>query len=220
MAFLATLLLATPISATAQGRGGPARPAEAKAAAPIDLTGYWVTLVTEEWRWRMVTPPKGDYASIPMTAAAKAVADQWDPAKDEAAGEQCKGYGAAAIMRMPGRLHITWEDNNTLRIDTDTGTQTRLLHFGTPATANTMPTWQGSSVAKWDFSGHCQHHADVARIFGREMGFLRATRQHGRPAKCNDNEDAPGIPPEERHSLQRKRSVDRILQSHRGRKWR
>ena len=110
--FLAALLFLTPISAGAQGRG-QARPTEPKAAAPIDLTGYWVSLVTEEWRWRMVTPPKGDYASIPITNAAKAAADQWDPAKDEAAGEQCKGYGAAAIMRMPGRLHITWEDNNT-----------------------------------------------------------------------------------------------------------
>jgi hypothetical protein len=148
---LAALLFALPSSAGAQARG-PARPAEAKAAAPIDLTGYWVSLITEEWRWRMVTPPKGDYASIPMTNAAKAAADQWDPAKDEGAGEQCKGYGAAAIMRLPERLHVTWEDNNTLRIDTDTGTQTRLLHFGQPAPATAMPSRQGYSVAKWDFS--------------------------------------------------------------------
>ena len=181
--FLAALLLATPISAGAQARG-LARPAEPKAAAPIDLTGYWVTLITEEWRWRMVTPPKGDYASIPMTAAAKAVADKWDPAKDDAAGEQCKGYGAAAIMRMPGRLHITWEDNNTLRIDTDTGTQTRLLHFGQTAPADAMPTWQGYSVAKWDFAAGRGSTGGQLNVMTTKMrpGYLR---KNGIPYSAN-----------------------------------
>ena len=70
-----------------QAQAEQTRPA-AKAAAPIDLTGYWVTEISQDWRWRMVTPPKGDYAGIPITAAAKRVGDTWDPAKDEAAGEQ------------------------------------------------------------------------------------------------------------------------------------
>src|SRR6266478_7178552 len=94
-----------------------------RAAAPADLTGYWVAVVTEDWRWRMVTPLKGDAASIPTNAAARKVIDAWDPAKDEAAGLQCKAYGAAAIMRMPGRLHITWQDDDTLKIETDAGQQ-------------------------------------------------------------------------------------------------
>jgi hypothetical protein len=178
-ALLAALLFALPSSAGAQARG-PARPAEAKAAAPIDLTGYWVSLITEEWRWRMVTPPKGDYASIPITNAAKVAADQWDPAKDEAAGEQCKGYGAAAIMRLPVRLHITWEDTNTLRIDTDAGTQTRLLHFGQPASASAMPSWQGYSVAKWDFAARR----------GATGGELSVTTTKMRPGHLRKN----GIP--------------------------
>src|SRR5436190_18214482 len=112
----------------AQARGQQAPPSP-RANAPIDLTGQWVSVVTEDWRWRMVTPPKGDYASIPITPAAKQVADRWDPARDEANGEQCKSYGAAAIMRVPGRLRITWQDDNTLKVETDAGTQTRLLHF-------------------------------------------------------------------------------------------
>ena len=89
----------------AQGRQGGAPPT-ARAAAPIDLTGTWVSVVTEDWRWRMRTPPKGDYASVPLNDAATKAADAWDPAKDTAAGEQCRGYGAAAIMRMPGRIRI------------------------------------------------------------------------------------------------------------------
>src|SRR5579862_8071806 len=104
-------------------------PATPKAAAPTDLTGYWVSIVTEDWRFRMVTPAKGDYASVPLNADAKKVADAWDPVKDEAEGNQCKSYGAAGLMRVPGRLHITWDNDNSLRLDTDAGTQTRMFRF-------------------------------------------------------------------------------------------
>lgn len=128
---------------------GPPKPA--REAAPIDLTGYWVAVVTEDWRWRMITPPKGDYASVPLTAEGKKVADAWDPAKDEATGNACKSYGAAAIMRVPGRLHITWENENTLKIETDAGTQTRLLHFG-KSQPPAEPQWQGHSVAHWEMA--------------------------------------------------------------------
>src|SRR4249920_2701265 len=124
---LATLLSASAL-VNAQGRGQQA-PASARAAAPVDFTGYWVSVVTEDWRWRMVTPVKGDFASIPFNADGRKVGDAWDPAKDETAGEQCRAYGAGGIMRRPGRLHITWQDDNTLRVDTDEGTQTRLFHF-------------------------------------------------------------------------------------------
>ncbi len=119
-----------------------------KDAAPWDLTGYWVSIVTEDWRFRMVTPGKGDYPGLPLNDAAKKVAEAWDPAKDQAAGEQCKSYGAAAIMRVPGRLHITWDNDTTLKVDADAGTQTRVFHFaGTPSGA---PSWQGYSVATWE----------------------------------------------------------------------
>jgi len=127
-------------------RGGP----NPKAAAPVDLTGYWVSVVTEDWRFRMVTPAKGDYLSVPMTMESKRVADSWDPAKDEAAGEQCKSYGAAAIMRVPARFHLTWADDNTLRVDIDAGTQTRLYHFGAWKAPGGAPTWQGDSLAQWE----------------------------------------------------------------------
>lgn len=100
----------------------------------------------------MVTPPKGDYASVPLNAEGRKAADTWDPAKDEASGNQCKAYGAAAIMRVPTRLHITWENENTLRVDADAGTQTRLFHFGSPQPSG-EPSWQGYSAAQWDVVG-------------------------------------------------------------------
>src|ERR1700733_2380452 len=124
----AGLLLSLSGSIFGQGGGAPA-PLTPKENAPEDITGYWVSLVTEDWRFRMVTPAKGDYASLPLNAEGRKVADTWDPVKDQAAGDQCKSYGAAAIMRVPGRVHITWQDEKTLRLEMDAGMQTRLFRF-------------------------------------------------------------------------------------------
>ena len=132
---LVALIVAAPSPACrvhAQGRGAPRRRRRRKASAPIDLTGYWVAVVNEDWRYRMVTPPKGDYRGVPITKEALQIVNAWDPAADEAAGKQCKSYGAGAIMRVPGRIHVTWQDDNTLRLDTDAGTQTRLFRFQRP----------------------------------------------------------------------------------------
>jgi len=135
-------------------------PVAPKTAAPWDPTGYWVALVSDEWRYRMITPPKGNFDYVPLNAEGQRIAREWDPAKDEAAGEQCKSYGAGGVMRLPIRLHITWQDERTLKIDIDAGTQTRLLRFpqtapGVPATvpANTENSWQGYSLADWQAGG-------------------------------------------------------------------
>jgi len=117
----------------------------------VDFTGYWVSVVTEDWRWRMVTPAVGDFAGIPMTAAARAAGNAWNPAADEAAGRQCNAYGAPAILRIPGRVHITWADENTLKLEMDQGQQTRLLQFAPKnILADVAATLQGVSIAKWE----------------------------------------------------------------------
>jgi hypothetical protein len=128
----------------------PGPPPTGRTAASEDVTGYWVSLVTEDWRYRMVTPAKGDYDGVPLNGAGRKLADAWDPAKDEAAGNQCKSYGAAAIMRVPGRLHITWQDDMTLKVEADAGTQTRLFHFARKQPQSGEPQWQGSSTALWE----------------------------------------------------------------------
>ena len=133
-------------SAVAQARGG-GPPRTARQAAPVDLTGQWVSIVTEDWRFRMVTPPKGDIPGVNLTPAGAAIANAWDPAKDAAAGDQCKAFGAPGIMRIPGRLRISWKDDQTLQIEADAGQQTRSLHFA--ALANGEPSLQGTSRAKW-----------------------------------------------------------------------
>jgi hypothetical protein len=142
------------LAAQQQGaRGGgapqaPQAPPTPQAAAPIDLAGYWVAVVTEDWRWRMVTPPKGDFASVPLNAEGTKVGNSWDPATDGS----CLAYGAAGLLRNPTRVHITWENPQTLKVETDAGVQTRRFVFG-QSQPPAQRSLQGYSVAEWEFAG-------------------------------------------------------------------
>ena len=188
----------------AQGRGQQAPPAPPppvpRAAAPYDITGYWVSLVTDDWRYRMLTPPKGNVDYLPVTAEARRVAGAWDPAKDAAAGEQCKAYGAGGIMRLPVRLHVTWDDDNTLKMDIDAGTQTRRFFFeSTPQLATAAPAGR---------------RADVAGVFGRALGVSRrrarrpaagtGRRSARRSAESRDHAPASRIRSQERRAVRRR----------------
>ena len=183
--------LVTALGMRAQQQPGPAPRVPAESAAPIDLTGYWVSIVTEDWRFRMIVPDKGDYASVPLTPEGRKILGTWDPAKDQAEGNQCKSYGAAAIMRVPGRLHISWENNDTLRIDTDSGTQSRLLHFDPSPPANEAASWQGYSVADWE--GERPMPAFMRRANPPNQppeGYLKVITTHMRPGYLRKN----GVP--------------------------
>ncbi|MEQ1885478.1 MAG: hypothetical protein ABL967_10490 [Bryobacteraceae bacterium] len=140
------------VLATADPAHGQSRTAvNARIAAPVDLSGYWVSVITEDWRFRMITPAKGDYAGVPLNEEGRKFADAWSPARDEAAAEPCKAFGAPAILRMPTRLHIYWADESTLRVDTDAGEQSRVFPFVGQAAAGT-PQWQGNSIAQWELA--------------------------------------------------------------------
>lgn len=145
----AVVMLQTWVEAQRGRGGGPPTPPSPRAAAPIDLTGQWVSLITEDWRYRQFVPPKGDYGALPLLPAARKIADSWDPARDEAAGEQCRSYGAAGVMRLPTRLRINWRDDRSLTLETDAGTQMRVLQFGPPQGEG--GGWQGVSTASWDY---------------------------------------------------------------------
>ena len=173
-------------------RGGPPAPARTpQQMAPFDPTGYWVALVSDEWRYRMLTPPKGNVDYVPVNAEGRNVANAWDPAKDEASGEQCRAYGAGGVMRLPVRLHVTWSDERTLRMDIDAGTQTRTFHFGAAAPASAENSWQGYSVAEWAGPGF------GGGGFGRagggappRFGQLKIVTTHLRPGYLRKN----GVP--------------------------
>jgi hypothetical protein len=148
LAVLAAAALLTAQRLAAQQPPAPQGPLTPRGAAPHDLTGYWVSVVTEDWRWRMVTPPKGDYISIPLSDEGRRVAFQWDPKTDGS----CKAYGAAGLMHIPTRLNISWQGDDVLKVESDAGQQTRLLRFA-PKAASAAPgarSLQGFSVAEWE----------------------------------------------------------------------
>ena len=170
--YFTVMLLSVPVLGLAQrGPPGPAQtPRTAQEAAPVDLTGYWVSVVSEDWRWRMTTPARGDFASIPLNPEGRRVGLAWDPDADAAAGLQCKAYGAPAIMRIPGRVHITWQDQETLQIETDAGIQTRLLRFNAAPASTEPPSRQGYSLANWEQPAHGVGAPEAFNFFSRRIG--------------------------------------------------
>jgi len=121
----------------------------AREMAPVDLTGTWVSVISEDWRYRMVTPPAGELHGLPLNQLAEDVMNAWNPDADETSGLACKGYAAPNLMSLPGRARISWENDETLKIEYDYGEQTRLLHFDGSPPANAERSWQGYSLAQW-----------------------------------------------------------------------
>ena len=150
------------------------------------MTGYWVSVVTEDWKFRMVTPRKGNFGGVPLNAEGRRVADRWDSPKDEAGPLPCSHYGAAALMRVPGRLHISWDNDTTLKIETDAGTQTRLFHFRATLSEGIEPSGQGYSVAAWEFArtGRGQPRKGDLKVVTANLlpGYLRT---NGVPYSAN-----------------------------------
>jgi len=198
-AIVSVWLLANPISAGAQAQpvgtappvgfqgGGatppapetlPPPPPDAKSTGVVDLTGYWVSIIADDVRF-YVTPMRGDIDYLPINEEAKKVARAWDPDKDTAAGHQCRAYGAVGVMQQPGRLHITWADPNTLRVDADAGTQTRTFHFGKDTPQPQPQSLQGHSVAQWEGNGRAMRGQrtpqDSVKVVTRSMlpGYIR-----------------------------------------------
>jgi hypothetical protein len=165
--------------------------AQPQANAPVDFTGTWVSIVTEDWIERMVTPRKGDFASLPLTQAAQDAAQRADMTALQHSGRACEAYGAPVVMREPGRVRISWRDATTLRIDTDAGEQTRLLHFGERTAPSPERTLQGWSAAEWQYTnGFDPLQANAAA--GRGPGG-RGRRGGGPPSGRGGEQDSrPG----------------------------
>jgi len=175
------------VASRASAQFGPPPPVphlSGKEGAPEDITGYWVSVITEDWRWRMLTPAKGDFTSVPLNPEGIKVTQAWDPAKDLTQNGACKAYGAPGLMRLPTRLHITWQDDNTLQVEADEGTQTRLFHFGSKPPLGQAPSLQGWSAAEWDISRptmmgfmplHSGKHAGSLKVITTSLkpGYLR-----------------------------------------------
>ncbi len=102
----------------------------------------------------------------------------------ETAADKCRIYGAASLMRVPGRLHITWADDTTLKIETDAGVQTRTFKFGNlsalPLPPAGEPSLQGTSLAQWEVStapgGRGASRSGNLKVLTRGLtpGYLRS----------------------------------------------
>jgi hypothetical protein len=184
-----------------------------------------VSIVTEDWRIRMLTPEKGDVPSVPLNPEGRRMAGTWDPAKDEAEGNKCKAYGAPGLMRIPGRIHIHWSDDHTLRIDTDAGTQTRSLHFVdgrvpiesllTKQPDRAAPSWQGYSIAQWSGMRPANNAINALGTAGEAQnreGYLTVLTDNLRPGYLRKN----GVPYSENTLL--KEYLDSFTESN-GDKW-
>lgn len=158
-AVLLLCAMAAPL-ALAQPGGGPA--ATPRASAPFDLKGYWIAVVNEDWMFRMVTPPAGEYGGVPLNRAGRDLADGWNPDADEQGGDLCRAYGAPALLRIPGRIRFEWQDDDTLQLQAEAGEQARTIEFmNAPGGAATR---QGVSMARWELAGGTR---------GERLGNLR-----------------------------------------------
>jgi hypothetical protein len=149
--------------------------------SPVDFTGTWASVVTEDWQWRFVTPIVGDYTGVPMNSVADKLARAWNPEADVKAGDQCKGFGAAAINRLPTRMQISWTNDTTMKLDWDLGTQTRLVHFD-KSVAPGAPSLQGHAIGEW---------IDVPAAGGRGGGGGGAAAAPPAPAAAGRGAAAP-----------------------------
>jgi hypothetical protein len=159
-------------AANAQFFSSPPPTGAAQDIAPFDVTGYWVAIVTEDWRLRMTTPPKDDFSGVPLNDAGTKLASRWDPKADTQPDKACKYYGAPALLRIPTRVHITWQDKETLKIETDNGRQLRLLHFGDGPVPEGS-SLQGYSKAEWMF------HQDGPKVTGGSLKVVTTRLEPG-----------------------------------------
>ncbi len=153
LAGVAVIALVAGVPDASPQQDGNGAQQSARDAAPIDLEGFWVALVNEDWRHRMFTAQRGDYDLVRLNAEGRRMADAWAREATPTGDDCLMTYGAAGIMRLPGRLHIDWADDNRLQVDLDAGTQTREFFFGESGAPGGQATRQGYSVAEWETSG-------------------------------------------------------------------
>src|SRR2546427_13211627 len=107
-------------------------------------------------------------------------------------------------MQRLGRLHITWDGENALKIETHAGTQTRALRFPSAGSGPAVvaapagePSWQGSSQAVWQVNGRPlidtggTGFVPINRVQGATRGGqLRVTTTNMKPGYIRKN----GVP--------------------------
>lgn len=127
------------------------------ARAQSMLDGYWNLLLDEDAPEYGAGPEEGDYAGLPVTAAARDVAQSWDPEQLTVPEMQCQpfpstyGPRAVTIMRV-------WEDrdpynNQQTQIETWIAFAAQHRHIYMVPKPHPPPvaqaSWQGYSTGRW-----------------------------------------------------------------------
>ena len=127
---------------------------------------------------------------MPMNAAGVKMVESWDPARDAAAGEQCRGYGAPAVMRLPGRVRISWDSDTVMKVETEAGTPDAALHVR--RAPQQTAGWQGTSAAIWQPPAVAAAGAAAARrARGGSLRVMTTNLQARLPAQATACPTAP-----------------------------
>ena len=133
----------------APGGGGAAPPRTPRAAA----RGFHRLLGVGRHRGLALAhgdAAKGDFAGVPLNAAARKIGQAWDPAKDEAEGISARrmarpnhAHARPAAHHLAGRHHAQDRDRSG---HADTSAALRWQ----AASRDLKPSWQGNSSAQWE----------------------------------------------------------------------
>lgn len=142
--------------------------ASGQALAQSVLDGFWGPLFDEDQIERIPGPDQGEYAGLPITAAARSVAQTWDPEVLTLPWLECRPHPSLYGIRGVGMLHI-WEDLDpqTLR-QTEIHTWIQVWEAQRDIWMDGRPhppqwaahTWSGFSVGHW-YGDVLQVHTDM-----------------------------------------------------------
>ena len=132
------------------------------------LDGFWGPLFDEDQIERIPGPDQGEYAGLPITDAARSVAQTWDPEVLTLPWLECRPHPSLYGIRGVGMLRI-WEDLDpqTLR-QTEIHTWIQVWEAQRDIWMDGRPhpppwaahSWSGFSVGHWD-SDVLQVHTDM-----------------------------------------------------------
>ena len=144
------------------------------------LNGYWNPLFDEDVDERIPGPDQGDYAGLPVTAAAVAAAHSWDPEELTLPELQCRPHPSIYGFRGVGLLRI-WEDRDPYtqqqtQIETWIFWQSQHRHIWMDANHPHPPpwaqeTWQGFSIGHWNGAVLEVHTDEVKAAWVRRNGL-------------------------------------------------
>jgi len=154
------------------------------AAAQMDFSGNWGTIIAEDFPERIPGPELGDYLGLPITAANRLRADSWSPSRLTMPEQQCRVHVSPYIYRGPTNLRI-WEEKDpetqalvAIHNYSQTYEQNRTIWMdGRPHPPDyAMHTWMGFSTGKWEGEILTVYTTHIKTGWIRRNGLIESDR--------------------------------------------